>query len=370
MRNRTIRLYIAVFFLVFTSCENDDNGETPPQRLGITFGNANESEYMETMIIDGDHIVTVYGAYQAMKLAKVALTGQVQWERSLPNLVDVSGLFATNDGGYLVVGTRAIDNQYTLTIRKFGPTGNSVWSHDYSSYNWAIKSALLQNQTILLQTSSWEGSQLVLFESDGTVIQSVPGFQSCRNISSFADTGEEIWILGSDWNNNASLLQISTELDSLRYIPLVQMAGSFLTVQDSAFVVLGSATEWNAYVPTIQYNWLRYLEFDKNGALRDRVDTPIRQNLWYSYLQTVYAPGSGYFTVTSWDYAESAFILIHLDESGQWQWTRIFETGNRAASIVQLDASRLAIGGDVYVDETAQRDPFLLIVDLEGNVLN
>jgi hypothetical protein len=366
----TIRITIAVFFLFFASCENDDGGEKPLQRLGITFGNVNESEYMATMIADAGHIVTIYGAYQALKLAKVSTAGLVQWERALPNLTYVSGLFATNDGGYLVVGTRTIDNQYAMTIRKFGSTGNPVWSRDYSSVNWVGRSMLLQNQRIVLQTWSSEASQLVLLESDGTEIRSVPVFQSSRDISSFVETEAGICILGSDWNRNASLIQVSSLLDSLWQVPLGRLAGNLLTARDSSIVIVGAATEWNVYVPTVQYNWLRYLEFDGRGTLTGHVDIPTNQSLFYSNFRTTHAPGAGYFTITSWDYAESAFILIKQDESGQWLWTRIFEVGNRVVTIAELDGTRLVIGGDVFDEVTNQRNPFILIVDHEGNVLN
>jgi hypothetical protein len=133
---------------------------------------------------------------------------------------------------------------------------------------------------------------------------------------------------------------------------------------------LGTATEWNVYVPTVQYNWLRYLEFDGHGTLTGHMDIPTRQSLFYSNFRTAHVPGVGHFAIAPWDYAESAFILIKQDESGQWQWTKIFEVGDQAVSIAELDDSRLVIGGDVFDEVTNQRDLFILIVDHEGNVLN
>lgn len=175
MNKRAFLFPVLALILGFSGCDRETLKPDPPAGMTLFGGEQTESGY--DLLELGDGSLLLVGSSRSFSdeedhdiyLAKTSSTGQLDWERTYPAILDNAGnrIIATADGGYLIAGISGSTRQsiFTAYMLKLDAQFEQEWVISHA--NDAASGRSVQIVNSVYQTN--DGGYLLELSSGGSI---------------------------------------------------------------------------------------------------------------------------------------------------------------------------------------------------------
>ena len=275
--------------------------------------------YVIVASLDDHYFVSHSGGHdnRTVEIIKTDSSGQVQWQKNIPDLQYAQSIVQTNDGGYTFCGSYV----WNSSLLRFDSNGNLQWRKNLDVINARLtqtsNGGYILAGSIFRENGNLAG--IIKTNADGNIEwnQTFTGDTPYagayaysaieRTDGTFAVAGQKnygtAWfaVLDSDGNLKTEKTQSGYYLSMM------------IPVSGDAYVTVGSVTENNAGAP-ISLGQIQKTDAEGNVAWTKTFNDPSNHDSQYFSFRSVIQSSDGGFIVA----ADTA--LFKLDSNGDLQW--------------------------------------------------